>query len=889
MRPNEEMTMILKTDSTQNTLSLTSKPLPDNSAIMSALQTLFSPGDVVELRAFGSGGRKQVNAGYFDSDHWELLAEQAAALSSREAAVYITLNPVEPQLLSRYSNRIEPYAAKLTTDSQILRRRWLLIDLDPVRPSGTSATPLQLSAARIMALDVNGYLHRLGWPMPIIAESGNGYHLVYSIDLPNDESSTALVKAVLTTLADRFDDAMTKVDQAVFNASRVCKLYGTVANKGDHTETMPWRLSKILHSPKRINVTAEQLKSALPVSPASLSPEKVIHKVNQAIQPTAGVFNLEEFLERNNLGFQVDLHNGRERFKLSNCPFNPEHISGEAAVFRYASGMLGFKCQHDSCSTKTWRDVREHLDGPRANKVASMSASKPTIAPAGDATKTMLNEWPDPTPLPNSLPPVDAFCADLLPLELRGWVMDIAHRMQCPPDFPAITALIAASSLIGSRAVVRPKVRDDWQVVPNLWGIAVGRPGVKKSPALSEALKPLSRLQANAFDELKSAHAAWELDAEVAAMQKDSNQKKAKSLAEKNPFAARALLAPIDIPEEPYARRFIVNDATVEKLGELLQQNPGGILTYRDEIYSLLVSLDKQGQEESRGFYLQSYDGDKSYTFERISRGTVHIPRVCLSMVGGIQPGRIQEYVRGAVAGGSADDGLLQRFGLAVWPDLAEEFVHVDKWPDADAKQTAWAVFDRLSVLQPASENEPVVWRFDEAAQALFVEWLVPFEAEIRGDTLHPAMVSHLSKYRKLIPSLALVFASIDTPDNDGVIGVAELTRALAWGKYLRSHAHRLYAAAVIPETVNSATLLSRIKTGKLTGSDGVALNAFTPRQVALKHWAGLGTPDAVRKAADVLVDYDWLRRETVTPGTSGGRPSERYLIHPRLVTNPSS
>lgn len=494
------------------------------------------------------------------------------------------------------------------------------------------------------------------------------------------------------------------------------------------------------------------------------------------------------------------------------------------------------------------------------------------------------DDWPEPTPLHNALPPVDPFDAELLPVALRGWVMDIAHRMQCPADFPAVAALVALSSLIGARAVVRPKARDDWQVVPNLWGAVVGRPGVKKSPALGEALKPLHRLQANEFELWQAAHDAWALDCKVMTMQDDANEKKAKGLAGKDPAAARALLEPVDTPAEPTARRFIVNDATVEKLGELMQQNPWGTLSYRDELYGLLTGLDKQGQEGARAFMLQSYDGNQGYTFDRIGRGTVHIPRVCLAMIGGIQPGRIQEYVRGAVAGGSADDGLLQRFGLTVWPDTTGEFIHVDQWPDTPAKQTAWAVFERLADLQPASDTEPTVWRFDDAAQALFVEWLVPFETEIRGDDLHPAMVSHLSKYCKLIPALALVFALIDTPDSGGVIGERELIRALAWGDYLRTHANRLYAAAVMPETTDAVALLSKIKGGKLLDRDGVLLDSFTPRQVAQKCWAGLGTPDAVRKAADVLADYDWLRRDTVQGGATGGRPSDRYTINPAAL-----
>ncbi len=523
-----------------------------------------------------------------------------------------------------------------------------------------------------------------------------------------------------------------------------------------------------------------------------------------------------------------------------------------------------------------FNDLHQH-SGADAVK-ACIDAARELTAPAGAA------EWPEPTPLPNALPPVDPFDADLLPVALRAWVMDIAHRMQCPADFPAVAALVALSGLIGARAVIQPKARDDWQVVPNLWGAVVGRPGVKKSPALSEALKPLNRLQAAEFELWQAAHDAWELDCKVAEFQGSENEKKAKGIANKNPAAARALLEPTDTPAEPTARRFIVNDATVAKLGELMQQNEWGILSYRDELYGLLTGLDKQGEEGSRAFYLQSYDGNQGYTFDRIMRGTVHIPRLCLAMIGGIQPGRIQEYVRGAVAGGSADDGLLQRFGLLVWPDTTGDFVHVDQWPDTPARNTAWAVFDRLAQLEAASDTEPKVWRFDDVAQALFVEWLVPFENEIRGDDLHPAMVSHLSKYRKLIPALALVFALIDTPDSGGVIHEGELIRALAWGEYLRTHAHRLYAAAVIPETTGAFTLLSKIKRGRLVDSDGVKLSSFTPRQVVQKNWTGLGTTDAVRKAADVLADFDYLRRDLVPTGATGGRPSDRYTINPAVL-----
>jgi putative DNA primase/helicase len=380
-------------------------------------------------------------------------------------------------------------------------------------------------------------------------------------------------------------------------------------------------------------------------------------------------------------------------------------------------------------------------------------------------------------------------------------------------------------------------------------------------------------------------HDSWNLDCKVAAMQDEANEKKAKGHAAKgDTAAARRLIEPGNTSPEPIARSYVENDASVEKLGEVLQENPWGLMAYRDELYSLLTSLDKPGQEGSRGFYLQGYDGNQGYKFSRITRGTTYIPRVCLAMLGGTQPGKIQQYVRDAVAGGSGDDGLLQRFGLTVWPDIAGEFKYVDQWPDTSAKQAAWAVFERLAQLQPETDADSLIWRFSPEAQDLFIEWIVAFENEIRGEELHPAIVSHLAKYRKLIPALALIFALIDTPDSGGIVHEAELIRALAMGDYLRSHANRLYAAAVIPETTNAATLLAKIKCGKLADRDGVTPVSFTPRLAALKHWTGLATPDAVRKAADVLVGYDWLRREVTPSGATGGRPSDRYTINPVLL-----
>ncbi len=511
---------------------------------------------------------------------------------------------------------------------------------------------------------------------------------------------------------------------------------------------------------------------------------------------------------------------------------------------------------------------------------ASLDAAAKVDPPATNETV-----WPDPAPLPNALPAVAPFDMDLLPETLRGWVADIAHRMQCPPDFTAVGAVVALSSLIGARAVVKPKARDDWAVVANLWGLIVGRPGVKKSPALAQAMAPLHQLEAKERELWRAAHEAWELDCKVAELAAKHGAKEAERVAAKDAVKARALLQPVEGPVEPRMRRYVVNDATVEKLADLLTVNQWGLMVYRDELHGLLCSMDRQGQEGARGFYLSGYDGDKGHAVDRIGRGESYVPRVCLSMLGGMQPGKLQSYVRDAVSSGAGDDGLLQRFGLAVWPDVSPALQWVDELPDTLKKETASAVFERLAAMQPATDTEPQEWRFTPEAQTIYREWAESFEREIRGEELHPALISHLCKYRKLIPALGLIFALVDTPDSGNLIHKGELIRALAWADYLRTHAERIYAAATIPETTGARTLLSKLKAGKWRDGNGVLLDSFAPWQLSVKGWTGLGKPEDVRKAADVLTDYGWLRREVAaTAGAKGGRPSERYVIHPMLL-----
>jgi putative DNA primase/helicase len=528
------------------------------------------------------------------------------------------------------------------------------------------------------------------------------------------------------------------------------------------------------------------------------------------------------------------------------------------------------------------------LCGAEAVQKAIASAKAPANAEHqasdGNAAESVPDGWPEPLPIPCTLLPVEAFDNELLPLALRAWVVDIAERMQCPPDFPAVGAMVALSSVIGRKASIKPKRFDDWQVVPNLWGAIVGRPGVMKSPALSEVMRPLDRLAIIAGDLHAEAMRDHNVKAQIEGMSGKAAETSAQKLVSKGKInEATQLLtdaADAEAIEPPALRRYKVTDASVEALGEILIENPWGTLAYRDELNGLLRSLDKEGQEGARAFYLQGYDGNQGYTFDRIMRGrNLHIPAVCIAMLGGIQPGKLQSYIHDAVSGGAGDDGLLQRFGLLVWPDVCGEWRNVDRWPDTPAKGIAFDAFQRLDALAPGTDPEsgeeaPVVYRFTDDAQSLFEEWRQGFETDLRSGDHHPAMESHLSKYRKLVPALALVCA---LADGEAVVSHASLLRALAWSDYLLSHAKRAYAAGTRPATEGAAALLNKIKAGAV--ADG-----FKPADVYLKGWAHLSTPDDTHAASRMLCDLHHLRLIEKRPGAAGGRPSITFQINPATM-----
>lgn len=355
---------------------------------------------------------------------------------------------------------------------------------------------------------------------------------------------------------------------------------------------------------------------------------------------------------------------------------SPDSSSGIAGIT--VRGNKFFSHHSDQFNDGYWHDafdlmcIREGL----SQKDAIIKAAQVTIASDGrsvdeynktSAKQKLVNI--SPKPLPEARPSVLPFQAQMLPEAIRDYIYDVADRQQSLPDFVAVAAIIGLSGLLGSKALICPKQRDDWAITPNQWGAIIGRPSAMKSPSMKEALRPLRRFDIDAATQFEEDMKAYEEECELIKLEREAAKTKAKTALKKDDReAAREALKISEDVILPLRKRLVVNDATVEKLGELLNENPNGLILVRDELSGWLAKLYTEKHQSDRAFYLECFDGNSSYTYDRIERGTIVIQNCTLSIIGGIQPSKIATLVRDAIRG-TADDGLIQRFQLAVWPD----------------------------------------------------------------------------------------------------------------------------------------------------------------------------------------------------------------------------
>jgi hypothetical protein len=460
-----------------------------------------------------------------------------------------------------------------------------------------------------------------------------------------------------------------------------------------------------------------------------------------------------------------------------------------------------------------------------------------------------------------------------LPDTIKDFVLDVADRQQAPPDFAAVTALCGLAAVAGNKVRVRPKQHDDWEVVPNLWGAIIGRPSAMKSPSLRSALAPVYSLQDFMRELWETSKREADIESALSALDLGEAKKRAaKALKSGDREEAKRLLAEreIDLEKKIPCPRIIVNDATVEKLGELLNQNPYGLLLVRDELPGFLARMESEEYQSERAFYLEAFNGDGQFTYDRIGRGTIYIENCTLGLIGGAQPAKIAPLIRGAVTG-VLDDGLVQRLQLAVWPDDLGSWEWIDRKPNALAKEKYEGAFRSLHGFARSLET-PAIFRFSIQGQDLFRQWMAEIQTEARSGKLPSALESHILKMPKTIASLALIFELLD--GERGAIGAIATARALDWADYLKSHANRIYSAGCAAAENGARLIIER---------RAQLPQQFTARDVQRKAWAGLGDREAVADALDLLISSGHIRGAASASGDLGGRPTIIYEWNPSL------
>ncbi len=500
-------------------------------------------------------------------------------------------------------------------------------------------------------------------------------------------------------------------------------------------------------------------------------------------------------------------------------------------------------------------------------------------------------EWSDPQVLPSLDVEVPAIDLKLIPTPLRKFVQDISERLQVPPDYPAAALMAAVGSVIGRQCSIRPKQFDDWTVLPNLWAVLIGRPSLHKTPALQEALRPLHKLvdgEHSSFVEHK-VDAELEADALDAKIQDLKKRIKEAQLDGADFAELRTELIAIQQNRDSLrikSKRFVTNDATVEKLTELIESNPNGLTIIRDEVCGFLKNMDKPGREGDREFFLEAWGGTGSFHTDRIGRGSKFVKGIRLSIIGTTQPGKLNEYIQDAIRGGTGDDGLIQRFQLAVFPQPSKLWTNVDRKPDLNARETANNIFRRLTDLESEtfgvadidSSSEIPFVRFNPEAQELFNDWLGKLELRLRsGQILSPTLEAHLGKYRSLVPSLALIDFLVELVEGrtlENSVPRYSVKRAIGWAEFLEAHAAKIYSAAVQPEIHAAHALGEKLKRGKIKDGSSV-------REIYRHHWSLLDTSLKVDSALAVLEEANWVK---VVEVPTGGAPKEIVRINPSLL-----
>lgn len=443
----------------------------EKTEIENALRLFFKPGDVFEIRVLDAVsrayGRPHIESGYFDYDHISSVAGSMSHITSAKG-VYVTVNPVKPELLNRAVNRIRPAGREPTTsDADIICRRWLLIDCDAVRASGIPSSDEEHHAAYEKAMEIKEGFGSMGWCDPIITDSGNGAQLMYRVDLPTADGNLIhnVLKSVSAVSSSKVD-----IDITVHNPARIWRLPGTFNCKGDSTDARPHRMARILYVPETLGiVSVQQLHAAC----ANMEPEPVATpSVGPGYSSSYDAFDLDSWIAHHCTGITGPMpwKDGR-KWIFDVCPFNSEHTNRSAVITQLSNGAISFTCHHNGCRGNDWAKLRDMLDPGHESARMSVLHSDVDMSVFLEKIKEKKtnreNPFDDPGSFPAHLLSIPGIVDDIIKLDLK--------TAPYPNKVLAFSGAIAMMSFLIGR-----KIRDKRNNFSNLYMIALAHSGTGK-------------------------------------------------------------------------------------------------------------------------------------------------------------------------------------------------------------------------------------------------------------------------------------------------------------------------------------------------------------------------------------------------------------------------
>lgn len=337
--------------------------------IRRAIATLIPSGDVFEVRILNKRGKNKSISGYFtDAD---TLIQALGTVDLRNTNVYITLQGIHEDCYSRSQHDHFEAGAATTSDGDIVAYQWLFVDLDPIRTTEISSTQEELQEAFTLGKRVYDYMQSIGFEDPLVACSGNGMHLLYKIALENNDENADLVHRCLMALDMMFSSEKVKIDTVNYNPSRICKLYGTLAQKGANTAKRPHRMAMIMVEDKEIKKTKKVYLESLA---SSVQVEKMKPAAYNDYNPNS--FDVVAWMDRHGIRYtEKSFRDGGRKFVLDECLFDPSHTAPDAMIVLQPDGKIGYKCLHNSCRDKTWHDAWMKID-PQTYAKATTEADK---------------------------------------------------------------------------------------------------------------------------------------------------------------------------------------------------------------------------------------------------------------------------------------------------------------------------------------------------------------------------------------------------------------------------------------------------------------------------------------------------------------------------------